>query len=291
MKKILITGANGQLGSEIRGIAEQFKGFDIIYTDIKELDITDIKALTDFFKDLKPEFVVNCAAYTAVDKAESEKEMAEKINVLAVKNIAQVCKLYSSRLIHISTDYVFDGLNYIPYNEFDVTNPQSVYGLTKLNGEQEILNAKTNSIIIRTSWLYSFFGNNFVKTILRIGKERGELRVVFDQVGTPTYAKDLASSIFHIIQHIIDHPSEIHEGIYNYSNEGVCSWYDFAIEILGFAGIPCKVYPVESKDYPSVTKRPFYSVLNKSKIKSSFNLAIPHWRASLKDCIERLSNV
>jgi dTDP-4-dehydrorhamnose reductase len=287
MKQILITGANGQLGSELKKIAASFPNLIFHYTDIETLDLTDYNALEDYFKKNHTDYIINCAAYTAVDKAENDLEMAEKINIGAVKNLSILSKKTKSKLIHISTDYVFDScLQNVPFKESDKTNAISAYGKTKLIGEEEAKHAD-NYIIIRTSWLYSAFGNNFVKTILRLGKERSELGVVFDQVGTPCYAADLAESILRIIE--LSESNEVfYSGIYHFSNEGVCSWYDFALEIVKKAGLACKIKPIETKDYPLPAKRPPYSVLNKSKIKETFGLSIPHWSDSLDVCLKEL---
>ncbi|WP_265659054.1 dTDP-4-dehydrorhamnose reductase [Francisella philomiragia] len=287
--KILVTGSNGQLGSELKELVSNSKleiqNYTFIFADSKLLDITDHQAVKKFIVDNDIKVVINCAAYTAVDKAETDIEMADKINHLAVANIAIVAKEHGIKLVHISTDYVFDGHSYRPYLEDDQTNPQGVYGSTKLAGEQAILDINPkNSIIIRTSWVYSYYGNNFVKTMLRLGRERDSLGVIYDQVGTPTYAKDLAKAILDIIPIIQNSKLEI----YNYSNEGVTSWYDFAKGIMDIANIDCQVNPIETKDYPTPAKRPHYSVLNKSRIKSNFNIEIPYWKDSLKDCINRL---
>ncbi|KFJ42682.1 dTDP-4-dehydrorhamnose reductase [Francisella philomiragia] len=289
--KVLVTGSNGQLGSELKELVSNSKleiqNHTFIFADSKLLDITDHQAVKKFIVDNNIKVIINCAAYTAVDKAESDNEMADKINHLAVANMAKIAKKNDIKLIHISTDYVFNGQNYKPYIETDITNPQGVYGKTKLDGELAIksINPK-NSIIIRTSWVYSSFGNNFVKTMLRLGKEKESLGVIFDQVGTPTYARDLAKAILNILPKI-QHSTF---NIYNYSNEGVTSWYDFAKEIMSQANLDCKVNPIETVDYPTPAKRPHYSVLNKSKIKKDFGIEIPHWKDSLSDCLRKLNN-
>ena len=287
--KVLITGCSGQLGSELKELVSNSKleiqNHTLIFADSKSLDITDHQAVKKFIVDNDIKVIINCAAYTAVDKAESDIERADKINHLAVANMAMVAKEHGIKLIHMSTDYVFDGQSYKPYIESDATNPQGVYGATKLAGEQAILDINPkDSIIIRTSWVYSYYGNNFVKTMLRLGRERDSLGVIYDQVGTPTYAKDLAKAILDILPRIQNSKLEI----YNYSNEGIASWYDFAKEIMVIANIDCQVNPIETKDYPTPAKRPHYSVLNKSKIKSDFNIKIPYWKDSLKDCITRI---
>lgn len=285
--KIIITGANGQLGRELQNIAGLYPALQFIFTDVNELDITNHNACVEFVEKHRPHFLINCAAYTAVDKAEEDKNNATKINVDAVKNLTEACKQTGCALVHISTDYVFDGKNYRPYVETDETNPQSVYGETKLQGEKIAL-AYNKSMVIRTSWLYSAYGNNFVKTMLRLGNERKELNVVFDQIGTPTYAADLAKAILDIINKTVLGNKNFEPGIFHYSNEGVCSWYDFAQTIMQTAKIDCMVKPIETKDYPTAAKRPFYSVLNKSKIKFIFDIEIPHWEKSMQHCINIL---
>lgn len=290
MKKILITGGNGQLGREINELMPDFTEFDFLFTDVEDLDIADPDMLDQFFETHQPDFVINCAAYTAVDKAEEDTGAAYTVNVNGPENLAVACKNHRSKLIHISTDYVFDGRNYKPYIETDTPCPTGVYGQTKLEGEQKSFSANDESIIIRTSWLYSAFGSNFVKTMLRLGKERDNLSVVFDQIGTPTYARDLAKVILQIIVQTEKHRSRWQPGIYHFSNEGVCSWYDFAVEIMSQAGIPCRISPIESKDFPTKAERPHFSVLNKAKIKSAFEIEIPYWKESLRNCIIALTN-
>ncbi|KEI35414.1 dTDP-4-dehydrorhamnose reductase [Francisella sp. W12-1067] len=286
---VLVTGGNGQLGSELRELVCNLKleiqNYTFVFTNSKLLNITDHQAVKDFIIHNSIDVIINCAAYTAVDKAESDIEMANKINHLAVANMAMIAKEFNISLIHISTDYVFDGKNYKPYLETDNINPQSVYGITKSAGEKAIqeINPK-NSIIIRTSWVYSYYGNNFVKTMLNLGQDRDSLGVIFDQVGSPTYAKDLAEVILVILPDIKNQNVQI----YNYSNEGALSWYDFAREIMDMANISCQVNPIETKAYPTLAKRPHYSLLNKSKIKEDFDIVIPYWKDSLKDCIKRL---
>jgi len=282
---ILVTGANGQLGSEIKELSQNYK-YNIFFTDVKLLDISDKKAVEDFIKQNSIDTIINCAAYTAVDKAEEEKELADKINHIAVKNLAEVSKEFDISLVHISTDYVFNGLGYRPYKESDKTEPQSVYGSTKLMGEEAMIDiSPKNSIIIRTSWLYSTFGANFVKTMLRIGRERDSLNVIFDQIGTPTYAKDLADTILNILPKLNNKDVEI----YHYSNEGVCSWFDFAKAIFEIKGMDIKVNPILSEAYPTPAKRPYYSVLDKSKIKKDFDIEIPYWKNSLINCLKGLN--
>ena len=287
--KILVTGANGQLGNEIRLIKKKYTNTDFDFHDVDTLNLLDNKELELYFTKNNPDFVINCAAYTAVDNAEKDKENALKGNCKIVANLVSNSKKHHSKFIHISTDYVFDGNNCIPYKEDDPVNPESEYGRTKLLGEKEALKYK-NSVIIRTSWLYSSFGNNFVKTMLRLGKERDNINVIFDQIGTPTYAADLAESILEIINNSIKN-NVFYPGIYHYSNEGVTSWYDFAWEIMNLSGINCHVFPIEAKDYPSPAKRPAYSLLNKNKIKTTYNLQIPNWKDSLKRCLIQLGAI
>ena len=281
---ILVTGSNGQVGSEIKELSSNYN-YNFFFTTRDDIDITSKDSIKEFCQTNSINVIINCAAYTAVDKAQSDIENADLVNRKAVKKLSIVAKELNIKLIHISTDYVFDGKNFKPYVEEFQTNPQSVYGKTKLDGENELLDINPlNSIIIRTSWVYSYYGNNFVKTMLRLGKEKEELGVIFDQVGTPTYAKDLAITILDIIPQIENHKVEI----YNYSNEGVLSWYDFAKEIMKMAKLNCKINPIETYQYPTPAKRPHFSLLNKSKIKSKFNLEIPYWKDGLDDCLKRL---
>jgi len=284
MKKVLITGANGQLGSEIKKISSQYK-LDFIFTDINELDITDKINLEKFFSFSQINYLVNCAAYTAVDKAEGEKDKALLINSKAPKYLAEYSNQYGFKLIHISTDYVFNGAKNTPYLETDSVDPLNHYGVTKLKGEIEIQNICQKYIIFRTSWLYSSFGNNFVKTILKLAKEKDSLQVVVDQIGTPTYAKDLAIAICEIIQ---DYNFEKINGLFHFSNLGVASWYDFAHYILKKARINKKIIPILSQDYQTRAKRPIYSVLSKTKFEKYFNIAIRHWSDALDECLNLL---
>ena len=289
MKNILVTGAYGQLGNEVRILSANYPEYNFLFTDVDSLDITDKNELIDFVTGNDIRYIINCAAYTAVDKAEDDAELCEKINATAVKNLGLAAAEAGAGIIHVSTDYVFDGSSCRPYTEDMPTKPCSVYGKTKLKGEKNLLKACPNAIIIRTAWLYSPFGNNFVKTMIKLGSERESLNVIFDQVGTPTSALDLAAAILKAMDQTIDTDHE-KGGVYHFSNEGVCSWYDFTIKIHEIAGIKtCKVNPIETKDYPTKAARPHYSVLNKSKIKQTFNITIPHWEASLKDCIKELS--
>lgn len=280
-KKILVTGANGQLGRSILKFVPDYNELDFTFVTRKELDLSRTESIDDYFRDKEFDVVINCAAYTAVDKAEEEPELANQVNHLAVKQLAQICKKNDISLIHISTDYVFDGQNYKPYIETDDTNPKNIYGKTKLAGERALQEINPNGIIIRTSWVYSEFGDNFVKTMLRIGKERKSLNVIFDQVGTPTYAGDLAETILNIITHSKFKKQEVRSNVYHYSNEGVASWYDFAIAIFELRNIECEVIAIETKDYPTAAERPQYSLLNKRKIKNNFKLKIPYWKDSL----------
>lgn len=280
---ILITGSNGQLGNEMQISAKNFPNHHFIYTDVAELDICDKEALNAFVKSNDVNMIVNCAAYTAVDKAEDDVELCYKINAEAVKNIGEVATANNAKVIHVSTDYVFDGTNYVPYTEDMPVCPSSVYGKSKLAGEEALMSTCSNTVIIRTAWLYSSFGNNFVKTMIKLGTERESLNVIFDQVGSPTYAADLAEAIMTIISHESFVP-----GIYHYSNEGVCSWYDFTKSIHRKSDITCNVQAIETKDYPTRTPRPHYSVLNKAKIKSTYGIAVPHWEDSLDKCLSIL---
>lgn len=289
MKNILVTGAYGQLGNEVRILSANYPEYNFMFTDVDSLDITDKNELIDFVTGNDIRYIINCAAYTAVDKAEDDTELCEKINATAVKNLGIAAAEAGAGIIHVSTDYVFDGTSCRPYSEDMPTKPCSVYGKTKLKGEKNLLKVCPNAIIIRTAWLYSPFGNNFVKTMIKLGSERESLNVIFDQVGTPTYALDLADAILKAMDQTIDTDHD-KGGIYHFSNEGVCSWYDFTIKIHEIAGInTCKVNPIETKDYPTKAARPHYSVLNKTKIKQTFNITIPHWEASLKECIKELS--
>ena len=281
---ILVTGSNGQLGSEIRELSSNYS-YTFFFTDRNNIDITSKDSIKAFCQTNNINVIINCAAYTAVDKAESDELNADLVNRKAVKKLALVSSELNIKLIHISTDYVFDGRNFKPYCEEFQTNPQGIYGKTKLDGESEMrdINPK-NSIIIRTSWVYSSFGNNFVKTMLRLGREKESLGVIFDQVGTPTYARDLALTILDIIPKITNEKVEI----YNYSNEGVLSWYDFAKEIMRMAKLDCKINPIQTFEYPTPAKRPHFSLLNKSKIKSTFNIEIPFWKDSLDECLKTM---
>lgn len=283
MKNILVTGANGQLGNEMRLLAEVNKEYTYFFTDVAELDICDEQAVMNFVTAHQIDIIVNCAAYTAVDKAEDNQELCDKLNHVAPGYLAKAIQTRGGYLVQVSTDYVFDGTAHVPYTEEQPTCPDSVYGTTKLAGEQEAMKYCANTMIIRTAWLYSTFGNNFVKTVLRLGREKDSLGVIFDQIGTPTYARDLAVAIFAAIH------KGIIPGIYHFSNEGVCSWYDFTQMIHHLADIKtCKLRPLHTEEYPTKAKRPHYSVLDKTKIKDIYGIEIPYWVDSLKECIDKL---
>lgn len=289
-KNILVTGAYGQLGNELkRASAAHEQNFKFFFTDADTLDITNIESLEQYVKDNNINYIVNCAAYTAVDKAEDDKELCYKINRDAVVNIGSVANANNVKVIHISTDYVFDGTNTRPYVETDPVNPQSVYGKSKQEGEAGLMKVCPTSIIIRTAWLYSAFGNNFVKTMLRFGKEKESLNVVADQTGTPTNAADLAKAIIKILDY--SESKEFEPGIYHFSDEGITTWYDFTRMIHKYAGITtCKVTPITTNQYPTKAVRPKYSALDKAKIKTTFNLTIPKWEDSLLVCVNELVN-
>ena len=283
MKNILITGANGQLGNEMRLLSAEHPEYAYFFTDVEELNICNEQAVMDYVEDHHIHVIVNCAAYTAVDKAEENVELCTKLNADAVGYLAKAAEANGAEFIQISTDYVFDGTAHVPYKETESTCPNSVYGSTKLIGEQHALTYCSRTMVIRTAWLYSTFGNNFVKTMIRLGKERDSLGVIFDQVGTPTYARDLARAIYAAIgQGIVP-------GIYHFSNEGVCSWYDFTKAIHRLAGIrKCHVKPLHTSEYPTKACRPHYSVLDKTKIKETYHIEIPYWMDSLQSCIAEL---
>lgn len=288
MHNILVTGSNGQLGNELRLVVEKKdKVNNYFFTDVEELDITNKNDVSNFLVANNINIVINCAAYTNVDKAEDDKENAYLINHIGPNNLAEVCRDRNGFLIHISTDYVFDGTKNTPYTETDKTKPLGVYGETKLRGENAIINSGCEFVIIRTSWLYSSFGHNFLKTMQKLTAEKESLNVVFDQVGTPTYAHDLANVIYTIIQK--NDIADISNQIYHYSNEGVCSWYDFAVAINEASGHNCNVMPCHSNEFPSKVTRPSFSVLDKTKIKSALEIEIPFWKDSMGECIERMS--
>jgi len=284
--KILVAGANGQLGTEMYNVLEEKNPGITLYTDIDQLDLTDKKAVELFVVKNEITHIVNCAAYTAVDKAEEDKALCAAVNVDAVKNIALAADSIGAKVIHISTDYVFDGTAHRPYKESDKVNPVSQYGTTKRAGETALIALAPDSIIIRTSWLYSPYGKNFVKTMIALGKERNELKVVSDQIGTPTYAADLAKAIYQILM-----SHQWVEGIYHYSNEGACSWYDFTKAIHRIAGIDnCDVQPIPTEDYPTAAARPYYSILDKSLIRATYGVETPYWEDSLRECIKRINS-
>ena len=281
--RILITGCNGQLGNEMQLLEKENPQHSYFNTDVAELDITDEAAIVKFVEDNEIDGIVNCAAYTAVDKAEDNQELCRKLNTVAPGYLAAAVEKRGGWMIQISTDYVFDGTNHTPYTEDEPTCPSSVYGSTKLEGEQAAQKGCKRTMIIRTAWLYSTFGNNFVKTMIRLGKEKPELGVIFDQIGTPTYARDLAVAIFAAIN------QGVVPGIYHFSNEGVISWYDFTKAIHRIAGITtCHVRPLHTAEYPTPANRPHYSVLDKTKIKQTYNLEIPYWEESLAQCVKKL---
>ena len=287
--KVLITGSNGQLGSEIRVLASEYENLECVFKDLPELDICDTEMLTTFIIDQHINAVINCAAYTAVDKAEENPEIAVQVNVKGVLNLVNTLEKVDGKLIHISTDYVFDGNHSQPYKESDPVSPVGVYGETKRAGELAVIKADIDGIVIRTSWLYSAYGNNFVKTMLRLGNERDELGVIFDQVGTPTNASDLAKTCLDILSNKTTEKISAKGKIYHFSNEGVASWYDFAIAIMDLGKVDFHLKPIETKDYPTPAKRPHFSVLNKTKIKTDFEVEIPYWRDSLAVCVSKLN--
>lgn len=280
---ILVTGCNGQLGNEIQLLEREYPQHQWYNTDVQELDITDVSAIRQFVLEHQIDGIINCAAYTAVDKAEEQEELCTKLNAEAPAYLASAVGSRGGWMIQISTDYVFDGTSHVPYVEDDDTCPNSVYGRTKLVGELNVQKLCEKSMIIRTAWLYSTFGNNFVKTMIRLGKERSELGVIFDQIGTPTYAHDLAHVIMTVVR------KGIVPGVYHFTNEGVISWYDFAKAIHRIAGIKtCHVRPLHTAEYPTPARRPHYSVLDKTKIKKVYGIEIPYWEESLKDCLEKI---
>ena len=285
---ILITGSNGQLGSEIKDLAVNYTKFSLFFMDLPELDISNSSQLNIFIKENNINTVINCAAYTAVDKAEQDLDIAKKVNATGVLNLVNALEKVDGKLIHISTDYVFDGNNFLPYHELDQVKPIGVYGNTKRSGELAVINSNIDGIVIRTSWLYSAYGNNFVKTMLRLGNEKDELGVIFDQVGTPTNASDLAKACLDILIFSNENNINAKGNLYHFSNEGVASWYDFSRAIMALGKVNCHVKPIETKDYPSLAKRPHFSVLNKSKIKNDFELKIPYWRDTLENCIKKI---
>jgi dTDP-4-dehydrorhamnose reductase len=290
IKTILVTGSSGQLGQSLKGIAKTYPDYVFTFATRTDLDLSNEQSIDAYFQQHNFDLIINGAAYTAVDSAESEPTLADQINHLAIKQLAEIAKHQNTKLIHISTDYVFNGQQYRPYIETDEVEPKSVYGQTKLKGEQALLEAlPNNGLIIRTSWVYSAYGNNFVKTMLRLGQERDSLNVIFDQVGSPTYAGDLAKAIMSIVGSETFNQEKVTAEIYHYSNEGVCSWYDFAKTIFEQSNIECKISPIETKDYPTPATRPHYSLLNKAKIKQRYAMTIPYWQDSLQACLSQLT--
>ena len=287
--KIVVTGANGQLGRSIRRLSVEHRELDFIFTDIDSLDIGNRDAVLAFAETHPVDFIVNCAAYTAVDKAEEEEGQCRRINTDAVAYLGEAAQHIGARILHVSTDYVFGGDSYMPYQESDSVSPTSVYGRTKLAGEKALSAVCPDAIIVRTAWLYSEYGHNFMKTMLRLGAERPEIRVVNDQIGSPTYAGDLAEAILSLLEK--ERQGEQNSGIYHYTNEGVCSWYDFAHSIIRIAGLPAKVIPIPTREYPTAAKRPAYSVLSKEKIKREYHWVIPHWEDSLRKCLANMNVV
>ena len=282
--KILVTGSNGQLGSELQFLSKNYSEFEFEFTDFPGLDITNAEQVEAAFSKGAFDYCINCAAYTAVDKAEEDKESCDRINVLGSKVLAKACNDHNAILIHISTDFVFDGTSNKPLKEDQSTAPVNYYGESKLNGELAVSNATEKYFIFRTSWLYSSFGNNFVKTMIKLSESRDELNIIADQIGSPTYARDLAQSILHIVSSNSDQ-----FGLYHYSNEGVASWYDFTCAIFEYKGIGTKVNPIPTEKYPTPAARPHYSVMDKNKFTETFNESITHWRSSLKNCLELIS--
>lgn len=283
MSKILITGKNGQLGSELQDLSLQFLQNEMMFVDREEMDLSNVEQIIEVLDRLKPEIIVNSGAYTAVDKAETEQELCNAVNHLAVKTIGEWASKNKAKVIHISTDYVFDGTSETPLKEEDSTNPINVYGLTKLKGEEALKTSGAEYVIIRTAWVYSTYGANFVKTMMRLMNERDEIGVVSDQIGTPTYANDLAQVILNIIE-----ASNFVSGVYHYSNEGKISWYDFAIAIKELKGFKCKVNAISSNAFPTPAKRPNFSLLDKTKIKETYKIEIPNWLTSLEEMITKL---
>ncbi len=285
VENILVTGANGQLGSEIKDVSKSYPQWEFFFTDADALDITDKFALENFVRQNHISAIINCAAYTNVDGAESEIELSDAVNHLAVRHIAEISKENNIKFVHISTDYVFKGNTYIPYSEGDSTDPVNGYGLSKLKGEKAMQRVNPqDSIIIRTSWVYSEYGNNFVKTMLRLSQSRESLQVVFDQIGAPTYAKDLAKMILSILPQIKNENIEV----YHYSNEGAISWFDFAKAIFELEDLQCVIHPIRTEQYPTKASRPRYSLMDKSKIKQHFDIDIPYWRTSLQSALMRM---
>ena len=286
--RILITGSKGQLGQSLQKLLPVGLFDNVDLMDLPEFDITKENDVKNYLGETKPDVIINCAAYTDVNKAESDEDIARLVNAVGIKWLGKYSAIYGGKVIHISTDYVFDGSSNIPITPEIATNPQSVYGKTKLEGEQWLMSENANSIIIRTAWLYSPYGHNFFKTMLNIGQQKEQISVVYDQIGTPTYASDLASAIVHIISNMKNSPAFFNPGIYHFSNEGVCSWYDFAVMIFKIAGISCHVKPVLTSEFPTPAHRPAYSVLNNSAFCSKFGFEVPHWIDGLERCFVQL---
>jgi dTDP-4-dehydrorhamnose reductase len=288
-KTVLVTGSTGQLGRSLQAIAPQYSALDMTFVDRSVLDLADLESIDRYLSEHRYDVIVNCAAHTAVDKAESEPELADRINHLAVERLATSAQRQGAFLVHISTDYVFDGCHYKPYAEDHPTDPVNRYGSTKLLGEKAMQASGVNGAIIRTSWVYSEFGNNFVKTMLRLGAERDLLTVINDQIGTPTYAGDLACAIVQLIeQRSAAGTADSGCSLFHFSNEGACSWYDFAVEIFDLTGLPCQVKPIPTTEYPTPAKRPHFSLLSKARIKAQLGTGIPHWKHSLKQCLHKI---
>jgi len=289
IKSILVNGASGQLGQSFQQLAVNYPQYDFIFVDRSHLDLSQNASIEAYFQDHSFDLIINCAAYTAVDKAEEEPVLADMVNHLAVQKLASIAVKQQAKFIHISTDYVFNGEQFRPYIETDRVDPQSVYGATKLAGEQAVLNTMpVDALIVRTSWVYSPFGNNFVKTMLKLGRQRDALTVIFDQLGSPTYAADLAEALMQIVANKLFNQPNMATELYHYSNEGVCSWYDFSKTIFELSNVNCEVSAIETKDYPTAATRPHYSLLNKAKIKQQFGLKIPYWKDSLIHCLASL---
>lgn len=292
MKNILVTGARGQVGMELQNLQSDYPNFFFRFTDTDELDITSSKMVNQYFADFKPDYVYNCAAFTAVDKAEESVDIALKVNTLGAEILAKATKKHGSKLFHISTDYVYDSSQNTPYIEGDTAHPGGIYAITKYLGDKVILDILPSSIILRTSWVYSSFGHNFVKSMQKFGVARDQLNIVYDQIGTPTYARDLAKAMLDITQKLESKevPNEKAHGVFHYSNEGVASWYDFAMAIFELEGITCDVQPILSKEYPTPARRPPFSLMDKGKFKTTFGIQIPYWRKSLVACLKELKN-
>ena len=288
MKNILVTGGNGQLGQALQKVAGDYPQFNLLFTDYQDLDITNADALAAYFAAQPIDACINCAAYTAVDKAEEDEDKAFLLNFQAVLTLAEICAQHNAQLLHISTDYVFSGRQNVPYTEEDETDPQSIYGASKVRGEAAATGYNEQTIVLRTSWLYSEYAVNFVKRMRELMQEKQELNVVFDQAGTPTYAGDLAVAILDILQYKTVNPDAALGGVYHYSNEGVTSWYDFAIAIKEMTNATTRISPVTSDKYKTAAKRPAYSVLNKEKIKATFGITVPYWRDSLAKCLKNM---